>query len=59
MLIQSPQSWDNQALIMIVLIAVSFCVIYWRMLRQIIVIILIALVVLGIIAGLHGIHITR
>jgi hypothetical protein len=59
MLIQPPQLWDNQALIVIVLIAVSFCVIYWRVAFRIIVIILIALVVLGIIAGLHGIHITR
>jgi hypothetical protein len=55
--IQPPQPQDNQAIIVIALIAAGLCVAYWRVALRMIVIILIALAVLGIIAALHGLHI--
>ena len=55
--IQPPQPQDNQAIVMIVLIAAGLCVAYWRVALRMIVIILVALAVLGMIASLHSLHI--
>lgn len=57
--IQPPQPADSHAIVVIVLFLVGLCVVFWRVALQMIAIILIALVVLGVIAGLHGLHITR
>lgn len=47
----TPQ--DSHGLLVVVLILVALCVIYWRLAIRLFVIIMIAMAVYGAIAGLH------